>query len=49
VSAQGVFAGVLLGLFGVKAPILLYVLYIPFELVIAVWILIRGVKTETAN
>ena len=49
VSAQGVFAGVLLGLFGVKAPIFLYVLYIPFELVIAVWILIRGVKKETVN
>lgn len=44
VSAQGVFAGVLLGLFGVEAPIFLYVLYIPFELVIAIWILIRGVK-----
>ena len=49
VSAQGVFAGVLLGLFGVKAPIFLYVLYIPFELVIAIWILIRGVKAETAS
>jgi hypothetical protein len=49
VSIQGVFAGVLLGLFGVHAPIFLYVLYIPFELVIAVWILIRGVKVETAN
>ena len=46
VSAQGVFAGVTLGLFGVEAPIFLYVLYIPFELVIAIWILIRGVKTE---
>ena len=49
VSAQGVFAGVLLGLFGVEAPIFLYVLYIPFELVIAVWILIRGVNKETVN
>jgi len=44
VSAQGVLAGVLMGLFGVQAPILVYVLYIPFELVIGVWILIRGVK-----
>jgi len=49
VSAQGVFAGVLLGLFGVEAPIFLYVLYIPFELVIAIWILIKGVKKETVN
>jgi hypothetical protein len=46
VSAQGIFAGVLIGLFGMKAPIFLYVLYIPFELAIAVWILIRGVKKE---
>ena len=49
VSAQGVFAGVLLGLFGVQAPIFLYVLYIPFELVIGIWILIRGVNKETVN
>ena len=49
VSAQGVFAGVLMGLFGANAPVFLYVLYIPFELVIAVWILIKGVKTETAT
>jgi hypothetical protein len=49
VSAQGVFAGVLLGLFGVEAPIFLYVLYIPFELVIAIWILIRGVNKGTVN
>jgi hypothetical protein len=44
VSAQGVFAGVLLGLFGIKAPVFLSVPYIPFELVIAIWILITGVK-----
>ena len=49
VSVQGVFAGVLIGLFGVKAPIFLFVLYIPFELVIAVWILIRGVNKETVS
>jgi hypothetical protein len=49
VSAQGVFAGVLLGLFGVEAPIFLYVLYIPFELVIGIWILIRGVNRETVS
>ena len=42
ISAQGVFAGVLLGLFGIQAPIFLYVLYIPFEFVIGVWILIKG-------
>ena len=49
VSAQGVFAGVVMGLLGVEAPIFLFVLYIPFELVIAVWILIKGVKKETVN
>jgi hypothetical protein len=46
IAAQGVFAGVLLGLFGVKAPVFLYVLYIPFEFVIAVWILIKGINKE---
>jgi hypothetical protein len=49
VSTQGVFAGVVMGLLGVKAPIFLYVLYIPFELVIGVWILIKGVKKETVT
>jgi hypothetical protein len=49
VSAQGVLAGVLLGLFGVTAPVFLYVPYIPFEFVIAVWILVKGVKKEGAN
>ena len=49
VSAQGVFAGVLLGICGVEAPIYLYVLYIPFEFVIAVWILARGANTETVR
>jgi hypothetical protein len=49
VSAQGVFAGVVLGLLGASAPVFLYVAYIPFELVIAVWILIKGVKKEIAN
>ncbi|MGA2974170.1 MAG: DUF4386 domain-containing protein [Spirochaetia bacterium] len=49
VSIQGVFAGLLMGLFGLEAPIYLYVLYIPFELVIGVWILIRGVNREAVN
>ncbi len=49
VSAQGVLAGVLLGLFGVEAPIFLYVLYIPFELAIAIWILVKGVKDGISN
>ncbi len=47
VSAQGVSAGVVLGLFGAAAPIFLYVAYIPFELVIAIWILIKGIRKET--
>ena len=46
IGTQGVFAGVLLGLFGAKAPIFLFVPYIPFELVIAVWILVKGVEKE---
>jgi len=46
ISAQGVFAGLLLGLLGLKAPVFLYILYIPFEFVIAVWILIKGINKE---
>lgn len=48
-SAQGVFAGVILGLFGMNAPIILFVPYIPFELTIGVWILLKGVKREKVN
>jgi hypothetical protein len=44
ISAQGVFAGVLLGLFGAQAPVFLYVLYIPFEFSIGGWILVKGLK-----
>jgi hypothetical protein len=36
--------GTLLVVFGYEAPIFLYVLYMPFEFVIAVWILVKGVK-----
>lgn len=45
-SAQGIFAGALLGLFGAKAPVLLYAPYIPFEFVIAIWILVKGINKE---
>ena len=47
VSAQGVLAGVLLGLFGAAAPALLYLPYIPFELFIAIWILAKGINKES--
>jgi hypothetical protein len=33
-------------LFGMESPILLSVPYIPFEFVIGVWILVKGVQTE---
>jgi len=46
ISAQGVFAGLVLGLLGQDAPVFLYVAYIPFELAIAVWILVKGVRNE---
>jgi hypothetical protein len=36
--------GTLLKLFGYEAPTLLYALYMPFELVIGVWILVRGIN-----
>ena len=34
--------GTLLVVFGYEAPVFLYVLYMPFELVIGVWILVKG-------
>ncbi|HCM26761.1 MAG TPA: hypothetical protein DIC34_09495 [Treponema sp.] len=49
ISTQGVLAGVVMGFFGISAPIYVYVPYIPFELVIALWILAKGVKKEEAN
>jgi len=48
-SAQGILASVILGLFGMTAPLFLVIPYIPFELVIAVWILVKGVKKEEVN
>ena len=46
VSTQGVFVGVVLGLLGKAAPFFLFVGYVPFELVIAIWILVKGTKKE---
>jgi hypothetical protein len=46
ISIQGVLVSVVLRLFGMEAPILLSVPYIPFELVIGLWILVKGVQTE---
>jgi hypothetical protein len=46
VSIQGVLVGVVMRLFGMQAPIPLSVPYIPFEFVIGVWILVKGVRTE---
>ncbi|MFH2115306.1 MAG: DUF4386 domain-containing protein [Spirochaetota bacterium] len=46
VSIQGVLVGVALRLFGVEAPVFLYVPYIPFELVIGFWILVKGINKE---
>ncbi|PKL76783.1 MAG: hypothetical protein CVV27_08490 [Candidatus Melainabacteria bacterium HGW-Melainabacteria-1] len=45
-SFQGVFAAGILSLFGAKAPVFLYVPYIPFELFIAIWILVKGINKE---
>jgi hypothetical protein len=36
--------GTLLVVFGYEAPSFLYVLYMPFELVIGVWILVKGIN-----
>jgi len=37
-------AGTLLAVFGTQAPFFIYLPYAPFELVIAIWILVKGVK-----
>jgi hypothetical protein len=36
--------GTLLAVFGYEAPTLLYVFYMPFELVIGIWILVKGIN-----
>jgi hypothetical protein len=38
--------GTLAQIFGYTIPFIFYVPYVPFELVIAVWILIKGIKEE---
>lgn len=45
VSAQGVFIGILLSLFGMRFPVYLSVAYIPFELVIGVYLIVKGYST----
>ena len=46
-SVQGVFIGVLLGLFGKQFPVYLAVAYIPFELVIGIYLIVKGTKGES--
>jgi hypothetical protein len=40
-------AATLLGMFGVEVPIAVLLPYIPFEGVIAIWILVKGIKVNT--
>jgi hypothetical protein len=49
VGFLGVFAAGVLGLFGAKVPVALYLPYTPFELVIAIWILIKGINKEVED
>ena len=49
VGFLGVFAAAGLSLFGAKVPVFLYVPYIPFELFIAIWILVKGINKEIEN
>jgi len=39
-------AGTLAAVFGVQVPIYFYAPYVPFELVIAIWILVKGIHRE---
>jgi hypothetical protein len=41
-------AGTLFAVFGTTVPFFIYLPYAPFELVIAIWILVKGVKEEQA-
>jgi hypothetical protein len=41
-------AGTLCSLFGITVPFFIYVPYVPFELVIAIWILVKGVEEKAA-
>lgn len=46
ISVQGVFVGALMNLFDVNPPLFLFLAYVPFELVIGVWILVKGTPEE---
>ena len=39
--------GTLFAIFGYKLPFAIYLPYVPFEFVIGVWILVKGIKDET--
>ncbi|HEY5159414.1 MAG TPA: DUF4386 domain-containing protein [Anaerolineales bacterium] len=41
-------AGTLFAIFGTTVPFFVYLPYAPFELVIAIWILVKGIKDEQA-
>ena len=41
-------AGTLFAIFGTTVPFFIYLPYAPFELVIAIWILFKGIKDEQA-
>ena len=41
--------GTVTQIFGYTIPIIFYVPYIPFELVIAIWILVRGIREGSEN
>lgn len=49
ISVQGVFIGALLGLFEKEFPIYLAVAYIPFELVIGIYLIVKGDPTATSH
>jgi hypothetical protein len=41
--------GTLTQVFGYTIPFVFYVPYVPFELVIAIWILVKGIRDESEN
>jgi hypothetical protein len=42
-------AGTLLAVFGYQVPFFVYIPYAPFELVIAIWILVKGIQNVSAT
>lgn len=48
-SLQGVFVGVLMNFWGGNPPLFLFLAYVPYELVLGVWMVFHGSRPEAAG